>query len=75
MAVEVKYAKALEKLESIIEKIEDDEIDIDELSVKVKEAVDLIKVCKSKIQKSELEVKEVVEEFKAEQGIEKDELF
>ena len=63
---EEKYSKSLQKLESIIEKIENEEIDIDELSVKVKEAVELIKVCKSKIEKAELDVKTVVQGFQEE---------
>ncbi|HBG62561.1 MAG: exodeoxyribonuclease VII small subunit [Omnitrophica WOR_2 bacterium GWF2_38_59] len=59
--VENKYSKAIKKLEDIIEKIENEEIDVDELSDKVKEAVSLIKVCKDKIEKAELEVKKVVD--------------
>lgn len=58
---DVKYSKAVEKLDEIIAKIESESIDVDELSVKVKEAVELIKVCKTKIEKAELEVKKVVE--------------
>ncbi len=58
---EVKYHKAVEKLDEIIAKIESESIDVDELSIKVKEAVELIKVCKTKIEKAELEVKKVVE--------------
>jgi len=60
---DVKYSKAIERLDEIIGKIESDEIDVDELSLKVKEAVSLIKLCKSKIDKAEMEVKQVVEEF------------
>ncbi|MCK5081565.1 MAG: exodeoxyribonuclease VII small subunit [Candidatus Omnitrophica bacterium] len=60
---EVKYSKSIEKLEEIIEKIESEEIDVDELSAKVKEAVSLIKTCKNKIEKAELEVKKVVDGF------------
>ena len=60
---DVKYTKAVQKLDEIIAKIESEEIDVDELSVKVKEAVELIKVCKAKIEKAELEVKKVVENF------------
>ena len=60
---ELKYEKAIQKLEDIVEKIESEEIDVDELSDKVKEAVELIKVCKTKIQKAELEVKKVVDNF------------
>lgn len=60
---EVKYAKSIQKLEAIIEKIESEDIDVDELSAQVKEAVELIKVCSDKIKKAELEVKKVVESF------------
>jgi exodeoxyribonuclease VII small subunit len=63
---DVKYSKAVEKLDEIIAKIESEDIDVDELSVKVKEAVELIKVCKSKIEKAELEVKKVVENLEIE---------
>jgi len=49
---EAKYGKSLKKLEEIIEKIESESIDVDELSVSVKEAVSLIKTCKDKIEKS-----------------------
>jgi len=36
---------------------------VDELSVKVKEAVELIELCKSKIEKAECEVRQVVDAF------------
>ncbi len=64
---DVKYTKAIQKLDEIIARIESEEIDVDELSVKVKEAVELIKVCKAKIDKAELEVKKVVENFDIEE--------
>ncbi len=60
---DIKYSKAMERLEEIIAKIENEQIDIDELSEKVKEAVALVKICKDKIEKAELQVKEVVEKF------------
>lgn len=60
---EIKYGKSIQKLEEIIERIESEEIDVDELSASVKEAVALIKTCKNKIEKAELEVKKVVEGF------------
>lgn len=62
---EIKYSKSIKKLEEIIEKIESEEIDVDELSINVKEAVTLIKTCKNKIEKAELEVKKVVDGFDA----------
>ena len=63
---EVKYAKSIKRLEEIIEKIEHEQIDVDELAEKVKEAVSLIKSCKSKIDKAEMEVKKVVEDLEEE---------
>jgi len=60
---DTKYGKSIKKLEEIIAKIENEEIDVDELSDQVKEAVTLIKMCKTKIQKAELEVKKVVDGF------------
>ncbi len=65
---DLKYSKAMEKLDEIINKIESEEIDVDELSAKVKEAVSLIKTCKSKIEKAELEVKQVVKDFEIEKA-------
>lgn len=61
--VEAKYNKSIKKLEGIIEQIENEEIDVDELSAHVKEAVSLIKSCKDKIETAELEVKKVVDGF------------
>ncbi len=63
MAQDIKYAKAVERLDEIMGQIESEAIDVDELSVKVKEAVELIKVCKARISKAEMEVKKVVEDF------------
>jgi len=60
---EGKYNKSVKKLEDIIESIENEDIDVDELAEKVKEAVGLIKECKGKIEKAELEVKKVVDGF------------
>lgn len=61
--VETKYSKAIRRLEEIIAKIENEEIDVDELSDRVKEAVALITACKGKIEKAEMEVKRVVDEL------------
>ncbi len=60
---DIKYSKAVKRLNEIISSIESEDIDVDDLSARVKEAVELIKVCKNKIQKAELEVKQVVEDF------------
>jgi exodeoxyribonuclease VII small subunit len=60
---EAKYSKSVKRLDEIIQRIENEEIDVDELADHVKEAVSLIKVCKERIEKAELEVKKVVDGF------------
>lgn len=65
---EPKYSKSIKRLEEIIEKIESEEIDVDELSERVKEAVSLLKVCKDKIEKADMEVKRVVDELGEKEG-------
>lgn len=65
---ETKYGKAVKKLDEIIRKIESEEIDVDELGDRVKEAVDLIKICKLKIEKAEMDVKQAVDGFEAEES-------
>lgn len=63
---EMKYSQAISKLEEIIEKIDREEIDVDELSKNVKDAAKLITTCKDKIEKAELEVKQIVDAFEKE---------
>ncbi len=62
-AKEIKYREAVERLDEILKQIDDDNIDVDELSEQIKEAVELLRVCKAKIDKAELEVKKVVEDL------------
>lgn len=62
---EAKYQKSIKRLEEIIEKIENEEIDVDELAANVKEAAALIEACKERIEKAQLEVKKVVDGFDA----------
>ncbi|MBI4308911.1 MAG: exodeoxyribonuclease VII small subunit [Candidatus Omnitrophica bacterium] len=63
MSDEIKYREAVEQLDEIIAQIENDDIDVDELGQRVKEAVNLLRLCKAKIDKAELEVKQVVEDL------------
>ena len=63
MSNDAKYREAIEQLDEIIVQIENEDIDVDELALRVKEAVNLLRLCKAKIDKAELEVKQVVEDF------------
>lgn len=55
------YKKAIEEIESIIEKIENEDLDIDELSDKVKKAAKLISDCKAKLRDTGTELENVIE--------------
>jgi len=57
------YNEAIEKLRTIVAEIERGELDIDELSRKVKEASSLIQLCKEKLLKADEEVKKILEEL------------
>ena len=58
------YKQAIEELEVIVNEIENEEISVDELSEKVKRASQLIRLCKTKLTKTEEEVTKVLEEMK-----------
>lgn len=63
MSKEMKYEKAMTELETIVAGIEDDQISIDELSAKVKRATELIKICQSKLYKTEKDIADVLGEL------------
>jgi exodeoxyribonuclease VII small subunit len=59
----IKYSEAVEELNNILQDLESENIDVDEVSLKVKRAVELIKICREKIENTELEVRKIVKEF------------
>ncbi len=46
---DLSYNESVERLESIVEKIENGEMDVDQLASQVEEAAKLIKACKEKL--------------------------
>ena len=58
----IKYEKAIRQIEDIVERLENDEMDIDSLGAELKKAQKLIKLCKDKLTKTEEEVKKILEE-------------
>ncbi len=56
------YAQAIKEIEQILEKFNDSQIDVDELGTQVKRASELIKLCREKLHKAEIEVTEALEE-------------
>ncbi|PWL32803.1 MAG: exodeoxyribonuclease VII small subunit [Fluviicola sp. XM-24bin1] len=61
MAEEPKYTEAFEELQQIVADIEDGEISVDELSVKVKRASELIKICKKKLSATDSDISKILE--------------
>lgn len=62
MEKELKYEAAIAELQSIVHKMENDELDIDQLSEQLKRAQELIKLCKDKLTKTDEEIKKILAE-------------
>lgn len=62
-ADEPTYGRAAERLEEILAKIEEGQVDIDELSGLVEEAAGLVTLCRNKIQAAEVKVKTITEQL------------
>ncbi len=61
------YKDAIEEIESIVNEIENETVDVDVLTKKVKRAAFLIKYCKEKLKKTDNEVKKVLKDFDKEE--------
>lgn len=63
MKTETNYTEAFEELQQIVNEIEEGEISVDELSIKVKRASELIKICKNKLTSTEEDVNQILKEL------------
>ena len=61
------YKDAIEEIELIVEEIENETVDVDVLTDKVKRAAFLIRYCKEKLKKTDDEVKKVLKDFEKEE--------
>jgi exodeoxyribonuclease VII small subunit len=60
---EISYAAALAELEGILSAIEEEQVDVDDLAVKVKRSAQLIRLCRSRIEAATIEVEAIVDEM------------
>ncbi len=60
------YGEAATRLEEILAKIEEGQVDIDELSGLVKEAAELVTLCRGKIHAAEVQVQTITEQLERE---------
>ena len=58
----IKYEEAVRQIEDIVNRLENDEMDIDSLCTELKKAQKLIKMCKDKLTKTDEEVKKILED-------------
>ncbi|PKM93075.1 MAG: exodeoxyribonuclease VII small subunit [Elusimicrobia bacterium HGW-Elusimicrobia-4] len=63
----ISYSKSLDELQKILTDLESENVEIDKLAESVKRATELIKMLRSKLKKTEIEIKEIVKEFESEQ--------
>lgn len=54
------YSQAMERLEKIVSQIDNNELEIDELAVKIKEANAIIAFCSDKLTKADREVQKLL---------------
>jgi exodeoxyribonuclease VII small subunit len=63
MAEEITYKEALLELENILIAIEEEQVDVDDLAIKVKRSAELIRLCRSRIEAATIEVEVVVQDM------------
>ncbi len=63
MSKDLTYTEAFDELQQIVADIEDGEITVDELSVKVKRASELIQFCQSKLTSTEEDVQQILKKL------------
>ncbi len=59
----ISYNEAMTEIEAILEKIENEELDVDDLADKVKRVAVLLKMCKDKLQQTNEQVEQVLKEM------------
>ena len=56
-----RFSEAMDELQAILDRIEDDETDIDALAGELQRAAQLLEICRGKIRKAEIEVTQIVQ--------------
>jgi len=59
----VSYKDAITEIEDILRQLENNELDVDELSEKVKRVSQLVTLCKEKLHNTELEIDKILKEM------------
>jgi exodeoxyribonuclease VII small subunit len=63
----IKYSEAIKEIEDILRQIENEELDVDDLSAKVKQAYFLLRLCKEKLHATEKDIENIMKDFSADE--------
>jgi exodeoxyribonuclease VII small subunit len=63
MQDKIKYNDAVAEIEEILRQIENEEMDVDDLSDKVKRAYFLLRLCKEKLHSTEKDIEKIMNDF------------
>jgi exodeoxyribonuclease VII small subunit len=58
-----RYIDAINEIEQIIAEIENNELDVDDLTDKIRRASELLKFCKTKLRTTEEEIQKIISDF------------
>ena len=59
------YTEAFDELQQLVQEMENGEISVDELAIKVKRATELIAFCKQKLTSTEQDVEAILKELES----------
>jgi exodeoxyribonuclease VII small subunit len=62
-ADEPTFSVAIDELEAILQRIDNDAVDVDGLAKELRRATDLLELCRGKIRKAEVEVSQIVQKL------------
>lgn len=63
---QVAYSEAIDELETILDEIEGDDVDLDDLADKVERASELVEICRDKIDNTEMQVQSIIDDLRSE---------
>ena len=62
MEKEITYEEAMAQVEQIVKQVENNELGLEELSGKLKTALELVKTCKEKLTKTDQEIQTLLQQ-------------
>jgi exodeoxyribonuclease VII small subunit len=63
---QIKYGEAIAEIEKILGQIEQEELDVDDLTSKVQRVSELLALCKNKLHTTEKEVEKIMKDIEGE---------